>query len=408
MVKEGFGKLVSLKEAIEILESNINTLPVVKVKIDEALGRSLAEDIIAPIDVPHFDKSAMDGYAVIARDTFGASNTSPKYLKSVGSISPGQVFQGRINQGECAEISTGAPLPDGADGVVMVEYTERAEDSVIIYKSIAPEENVVKIGSDIKKGERVIEKGTLLGPRHIGALTAMGISEVSVYKKPCVAILTTGDEIIRLGDELKKGKVYDINSYTISSALIENNCDVINLGVVPDDKTIIKEKILEGIEKGDILLLSGGSSLGAGDFIHEVISEIGVILIHGIAVKPGKPTTIAKVKDRLIIGLPGHPTSCLSNVYILVLPIIRKMQGDTKPVVERTVEAILTRKVASTIGRYEFLSVKLFQKEDGIYAEPIMKGSSSITTLASADGFVGIDENIEVLEKGDKVKVRLF
>ena len=408
MVKPGFGKLASLDEAMKILVSNINIKGMEPVKLEDSLGRILAEDVIAPIDVPHFDKSAMDGYAVISQDSFGASNTSPKTLKLIGSVLPSQVFERKIISGECVEIATGAPLPDGTDAVLMVEYTERTDNYIACYKSVAPGENIIKIGSDVKKGEKILIKQTTISPRQLGVLAALGISQLMVIQKPKVAVLTTGSEIIKQGEKLEKGKVYDINSQTLSSALKENNCEVINLGFVPDEFEIIKDRIIEGIEKSDIILLSGGSSLGAGDLIIEVLNELGKILIHGIAVKPGKPTIIAKIKNKLVIGLPGHPASCLSNFYILIFPILRKMSGSRCQIPERYIEAILTRKVASTIGRYEFLAVKISQKADKIYAEPVMKGSSAITSLAEASGFVGIEENVEVLEKGEVVKVRLF
>ncbi len=408
MVKPGFGKLASLKNAIAILSDNIKVAGQEQVSLDNALGRILGADLVAPIDVPHFQKSAMDGYAILSSDSFGASNTAPKNFKFAGAVLPGEIYARPVASGECVEIATGAPLPGNADAVVMVEYTERTNDHVVIYKPVAPGENVIRIGSDIKKGEPILAQGAYIAAPQIGVLAALGMTQINVFLKPKVAVLTTGTEIIKQGEKLEKGKVYDINSQTLSSAIRENRYDIINLGFVPDDPETIKEKIIEGIGKSDLVLLSGGSSLGSGDLIVEALTELGEILIHGIAVKPGKPTIIARIESKLVIGLPGHPMSCLSDFYILVLPVLRKMSGCRDKVVERRTNAVMTRKVASTIGRYEFLPVKIVQKEEIIYAEPVMKGSSAITNLAYADGFIGIEENVEILEKGEVVEVRLF
>lgn len=407
MAKAGFGKLISLAQAKEIIGTHIHELGSEEVKLEEALGRVLAEDIISPIDVPHFRKSAMDGFALTASDTFGVSNTTPKDFGLIDVIMPGETSSGRIGPGECAEIATGAPLPDGTDAVVMVEYTETSRDRVTVYKSVAPGENVIEIGSDIKKGATILRKGTLLNPRLIGLLSSTGVSAIPVKAKPKVAVLSTGNELIRPPGELERGKVYDINSRTIIDALLEQNCRPIDLGIVRDDRDELTSKIIEGIEKSDLVLVSGGSSLGSTDLLVDVIKGVGEALIHGIAVKPGKPTIVGKIGKKLVIGLPGHPTSALSNFYILVVPLLRKMVGSIGPP-ERCVEAELTRKVASSIGRYEFLAVKIIAEDSKRYAEPVLSGSSAITTLATADGFVEIEENVEVIEKAEIVKVKLF
>lgn len=400
-MKPGFGKLASLKEAKEAIFSLIEEKEDEIISLDDSLNRVLAEDIISKIDVPDFKKSAMDGFAVKAQDTFNASNTSPKKLKIIDSVTAGVVSKKEIKNNECIAVTTGAPLPMGADSVLMVEFTEQKNDELTIYKSIAPGENIINIGSDIKKGLVIAKKGSIINPRIIGAIASQGINEIKARKKPLIAYFSTGNEIIAANEKLEKGKVYDINSKTIISALKENNCNVLDLGIIEDDKELIKETIKKGLE-ADFVLLSGGSSLGTEDFMVEAVNELGSVLIHGIAVKPGKPVLVGKVKNKLVLGLPGYPTSALSNFYILVVPIIHKMLG-IKPEI-KTVEAKLSRKIVSTVGRYEFLAVKLENNE----AIPVMKGSSSITTLAEADGFIEIDENTEVLEKGSIVTVRLF
>ncbi|MEA3254374.1 MAG: gephyrin-like molybdotransferase Glp [Candidatus Altiarchaeota archaeon] len=406
MTKEGFGRLVSLEEAIRLVNENIPGLGDEEVKIPEALNRILAEDVVAGIDVPHFRKSAMDGFAVIARDTFGAGNTSPRELTIVDSISAGVVSRKKVVSGSCVELTTGAPMPEGADAVLMVEYTEREGDKLVIYKGVTPTENVIGVGSDVASGTKVFSKGTRLNPRYTGVLSSLGLSGVFVKKKPKVAVLSTGNEVMSAGTVLKKGKIYDINSRTLIDSLRERDCEVVDLGVARDNEKEIRERISEGVKASDLVLVSGGSSLGTEDLLVDVITRLGELLVHGIAVKPGKPTIIGRVKNRLVIGLPGYPTSALSNFYILIIPLLERMQGITST--ENLVEAKLTRKIASTIGRYEFLSVKITTRNNKRYAEPVLRGSSAITTLANADGFVAISENTEVVNKGEIVEVNLF
>lgn len=410
-MKEGFGKLASLKEARKIIFGLIKEKGDEKIGLTNALNRVLSEDITAETDVPHFRKAAMDGFAVLAEDTFGASNITPKKLLIIERIKVGQLPQkelrskeprSRTLQGECTEIDTGAPLPKNADAVLMVEYCEKTDNEIILYKAVTPGENIIDIGSDIKKGELLFRKGTVLNPRHIGVLASQGIREVLIKKKPQIAYFSTGNELLNLDDELEAGKIYDINSFTIINSIREQGGEVVFLGVLEDNKELIKQKIREGLQKADFLLLSGGSSLGEGDFMVEAVSELGDVLVHGLAVKPGKPVLIGKVKNRLVLGLPGYPTSALADFYILVLPIMERMLGSRKEA--RIVKATLSKKIVSTIGRYEFLPVKLSKNE----AIPIHKGSSAITTLAEAAGFVEIDENTEILEKGTEVKIRLF
>ena len=400
-MKQGFGKLASLKEAKEIIFSLVKEKEDELISLDDSLGRVLSEDVVASIDVPHFRKSAMDGFAVKAEDTFGASNTNPKRLKIIDTVTAGVVSEKEVKSNECIAITTGAPLPKGSDSVLMVEFTERKEDELTIYKAVTPGNNIINIGSDIKKDSIVAKKGSLVNPRIIGAIASQGIKEIKVKKRPIIAYFSTGNEIVNVDQELEDGKVYDINTKTIIAAIKETNCDVLDLGIVKDDKELIKETIKKGLE-ADFVLLSGGSSLGSEDFMVEAVNEMGKVLVHGIAVKPGKPVLVGEVEGKLVLGLPGYPTSALSNFYILVVPLIHKMLGVEMNV--KVVEAKLSRKIVSTIGRYEFMGVKL----EGDYAVPVMKGSSSITTIAEADGFLEIDENTEVIEKDMVVKVRLF
>jgi molybdopterin molybdotransferase len=403
MTKQGFGKLATLPEAFDIIENILPKIEDENVPIERSNGRILSEDIITEVNVPSFRKSAMDGFAIIAEDSYGASNNNSKKLKIIESVTAGIVPKKDLKPSECIEITTGAPLPKSATAVLMVEFTEKkSNDEIIYYKTCAPNENVIQIGSDIKKDQILFKKGTKLNPRFLGAIAAIGKNDILVKKKPKIAYFSTGNEIIDSGDELVEGKVYDINTRTIVDSLKEHPCIVNNLGVVKDDLQLIKKTITDNINEVDILLLSGGSSLGGEDFMVEAVKELGEVLVHGIAAKPGKPVLIGKVKDKLVLGLPGYPTSALSNTYSLVIPVLYNLLGSKLIPIKTKMK--LSRKIASTIGRYEFLAVKI----DENYAVPVMKGSSSITTLSEADGYICIDENTEVVNKDDIVEVNIF
>jgi len=401
MTKQGFGKLASLAEAFDIIKGILKKTCTETVAIEEANHRILAEDIIAKIDVPHFRKSAMDGFAVIAEDTFGASNTNPKSLKIIESVTAGVIPKKDMKSNECIEITTGAPLPRSATAVLMVEFTEKEGDSIRYYKTCAPGENVIKTGSDVKTGDVLFTKGTILNPRYLGAISTLGIMKLTVAKAPNIAYFSTGNEVLGMGEALQEGKIYDINSRTVADTLKEHGCNVQFLGVVKDSLPDI-EKAIEASMDSDLILLSGGSSLGGEDFMVEAVADLGKVLVHGIASKPGKPVLIGTVKEKLILGLPGYPTSALSNTYSLVLPVVYWMMGSE--LIRPVVKAKLSRKIASTIGRYEFLPVSL---EDD-YAIPVMKGSSAITTMSNASGYIEIDENTEVVKKDAIVEVKLF
>jgi molybdopterin molybdotransferase len=344
----------------------------------------------------------MDGFAVVASDTFSASQNSPVALTLRESIACGEIARRRVLRGSCAEIATGGAMPSGVDAVVMVENTQVEGKKVLVYKSVAPRTNVVARGSDIRKGETVLQKGTVLTPAHLGALAAVGITTVSVRRRVKVVLFSTGSEIVAPGKRLGRGKVFNINSVTLRAALEELGCEVEDYGVVKDTEREITRLVLKGVRSADIVIFSGGSSLGRSDLAPEVLGKLGSLLFHGIAVKPGKPTVAGVVRGKIVIGLPGYPVSALSNVYILVAPLIERMTGATG--ITRFTRAMLAQKVASTVGRYEFLPVRL----EGEFAHPVMRGSSAITTLARAHGFVEIPENVEVVEKGTPVTVRLF
>lgn len=402
VLKPGFGKLATIGEAFEILERCVPHLGHGSVALGDALHRVCAVDQVCSIDVPHFTKAAMDGYAVIASDTFGSTDGVPVQLEVVETVMPGTVPSIAVTAGTCVEIGTGAPLPDGADAVVMVEQTEVEGTAVMVRKAVAPRENVIEVGSDLKSGDLVVPRGTRLEPHHLGALAAAGLLEVPVFDRLQVALFSTGPEIVRDPDELRKGTILDINSYTLAAALQQDGCTVVDMGVVPDESGPLEQAVRQGLASADMVLLSGGSSLGGGDLVVEVFSRIGEMLLHGVAVKPGKPLVVGLASSKAMIGLPGYPMSALSDYLIFVRWLIRRANAMSAPVLSTS--AVLGRKHPSTVGRYEFLPVRL---EAGV-AVPLTKGSSAITALAQADGFIEIEENTEVLEKGQPVTVRLF
>ncbi len=398
-----FGALLSFEEAKRVVDENVRPITrTEKINIDDASGGVLAEDIVATLSTPPFDRAAMDGYAVKARDTFDSGQFNPRVLDLVGELHAGDAPQQRVSTGQCIQIATGAMMPGGADAVVMVEDTEAENGRVKVFKAVYPKANVAKKGEDIKKGEPVLRRGFVLDPGRIGVLASQGINQVRVYEKPRVAILPTGEEVVEVGKRLKPGQVYDINSHTITSVVKANGGIPLRVGIVADDINKLKSTIAEAL-KSDLVVVSGGSSVGERDLLIDVIQEIGEILFHGIQVKPGKPTIFAMIQDKPLMGMPGYPTSCLINTYLFLLPAIRKM-AHLPPRTGEVVEAKLSRRVPGSVGRKQFLTVKI----EGNEAVPVFKESGAITSIAEADGYIEIAENIDLMEKGEPVKVTLF
>jgi len=394
-------------EALDVLFAHLPKLGREEVPLDRALGRVLAADVTSAIDVPHFVKASMDGYAVAASDTFGAKDSGPISLHVADVVTPGERGVESVGGGRCVEISTGAAIPRGANAVVMVENTDPADDDVLVRRPVSPGENTIGVGSDISEGNQVLSAGTVLEPRHLGVLAAIGSRSAQVFVKPRVALFSTGPELIAGDSALTEGKIFDINSFTLGAALISDGCDVNRLGLVADDLVTLIAVLRSALAESDLVILSGGSSLGRGDLVAEAFTAMGSLLIHGVAVKPGKPLAVGVASidqgpERVMIGLPGYPMSALSDYYVFVRPYLKRAMQVTS--IDRFVGATLSRKHPSAIGRYEFLPVKL----QGRKAVPIGKGSSSITALSEADGFIEIDENVEVLEAGASVSVRLF
>jgi len=408
MNKEGFTHLISLQDLLRIIQEFSFPLQSETSLVVNAGLRILAEDIRSEIAVPSFAKSAMDGYAIRAEDSFHASASKRITLQVIDHITPGIFSKKSVNQGEAIEISTGAPIPEGADAVVMVEYCEaKSPDEILVSRSVSPGENVISIGSDIQKDELVLSQGSLLNPAKIGVLSALGLHQVNVVKKPVICIASTGDELLEPNTPYVPGKVFDINRFTIQSACENEGCEVKSFGIIPDDPQQLRSTIQTMTEAGDLILLSGGSSLGTSDYMVEILASLGKIIAHGIAVKPGKPTMIGQIGQKWVIGLPGHPTSALSNFYLVIRPLIHRMQH-RNPTIQPSVKGILTRKIFSTIGRWEFIPVSLDLSAQIPAVTPLLTGSSAITSLSKADGFIELPEYAEILEKGAEINVMLF
>ena len=374
-----------------------------RVSIREAAGRVLASAATAAFDVPPFDRAAMDGYAVIAEDTFGAGRYDPKLLRCVERVYTGQMPTRTLRRGECIEIATGAPMPQGADAVVMVEESERAGgDEIRIFTPVYPRQHVGRRAADITAGQRLLAAGDLLNASKVGALASVGVFEVDVFARPRVAVMSTGNEIVEPGQPLGPGQIYDINHFTLTAVINTHGGTAVAYPPAHDTLPELVQAIRTAAE-ADIVVFSGGSSVGERDLIMDALLQIGEVTFHGIAVKPGKPTVFGRVGDTPVFGMPGYPTSCLSNAYMLLVPMLRRMARlpEYRP---QTVIIPLSRRVVSTTGRHQFYTVRV---SDGL-AVPAFKASGDITSMSLADGYIEIPAQTDIVEAGEMVEVKLF
>lgn len=398
-----FKRLMHREAALEIIMENVERITrVEKVPLGEAPGRVLAADAVAGFNVPPFDRASMDGYAVKAEDTYGASAFSPRMLKLIGVQNAGEHFEGEVKKGKCVQVATGSPIPKGSDAVVMVEYTVQGDDHVEVQSPVYPGANISPEGEDIKKGETIVSSGEVLTPARVGALAALNYRGVEVYEKPRVAIFSTGSEVRSIGEELKLGEIYDVNSYTLSSVISANGCIPVMMGIVPDDRGAIDAAVSEAKEY-DMGVFSGGSSVGSRDLFADAIEELGEVFFHGLQVKPGKPTLFGAVGETPIFGMPGYPTSCLSNAYVFLAPALRRLAGLLR-VEPRTVRARMGSRFVSKSGREQFLTVRL---EDDV-AYPVFKKSGTITSMSSADGYILLPVDLDTIDEGEEVTVTLL
>ena len=400
-------------EAKKVITENLKpeALGEEEISLLEAYDRVLRENVVSALDIPPFNRSTVDGYAVKAEDTFGAEENQPAKLTARGTVSVGEPPKIAISKGEAAEIVTGAPIPEGADAVVMVEDTDREGAELCVYRAVTKDENVMKRGTDIKKGEIVLKAGQVLGASEIGVLAALGLTKVKVFKVPVVAVLSTGGEVTEPGKDLPAGKIYDINAYSLSTAVRESGGKPVYLGVVPDDKVELRQALEHALTAADMVMTSGGVSVGPRDLTPQIVASLGEpgMLVCGIAVKPGKPTTVALIGKKPVFSLPGHPTSALLLFHLLARPVIQLMSG--RPATEvKMVKALAATRMFSAKGRRTFVMVKLKrEKANRLVAEPVETGASgAITTLAKADGFVEIPENQQFIDTDEEITVSLL
>jgi len=399
-----FGETISLAEARARIDAAIRPIERAEtVPLSHANGRVLAENLVATADVPPFARAAMDGYAVRAADTTGATRSNPRALNRIETIFTGQVTTTQIGIGECIEIATGAPMPPGADAVVIVEETDgEASGAVLVYSPVVAGQNIGPQGADIRLGQQVLQAGTMLTPSRVGSAAALGLAEITVYAKPRVAILSTGNEIIEPGRPLNPGQIYDVNRFTLSSTVADHGGEPVAFRAAQDTLEDLS-RALDACLQEDLLVFSGGSSVGERDLILDMLAARGEVIFHGIAVKPGKPTAFGRVAGKLFFGMPGYPTSCLFNGYILLAPALRQM-ARLAPLAARSVSAPLGQRIKSVHDRHQFYTVRVV---DGV-AVPAFKASGDITSMSQADGYIEIPAGTLAVEQGEIVEVTLF
>jgi len=402
-----FHRLVSLGEAYEILSEYVKLRPIEVEEVDlvSASGRVLADDVVALYDYPPFDRSEVDGYAVLSSDVAEADEERPVALKVVSSVGIGEVPKVSVGSGECAEVSTGSMVPRGADAIVPVEHTKRVGDIVYVYKPVAPGDNVAQAGSDVLAGDVLLAKGTVLGPVELALLASSGIPRVRVHRRVRVGLVSIGDELVEPGRELELGKVFDVNSYYLYSSIRELGAEPVLYGIVGDDEASLERVLRKALEECDIVITSGGTSAGVGDITYRVIERLagGTLLFHGLRVRPGKPTFAAVAGGKLVIGLPGFPLSQMMIFNVLVKPILAKLLGYGEP--RATVRATLAEKVLGYLGVTRLVSVVLRGDSESYVAYPLSYRSGSTSVLQIADGFVMVKDSAPFLEEGTEVEV---
>ncbi len=412
MTDKEFFKVTSMETALQMTR----TFPCVSKEVlplGQCVGRILSQDIVSKIDLPEFNRATMDGYAVQARSTFGASESMPALFTIVGAIEMGEVPTVSVKAGEAVRIATGGMLPDGADSVVMLEHAQALDDQTLeIFKSTAPLEHVMEIGEDFRRGEKTLLKGSRIRPQEMGVLAALGETHIPVYRKPVVTILSSGDEIVPIDQTPDLSQLRDVNAYTLTGLVQLSGAVPRYLGIARDSFDELHGFLENALAEADVVLISGGSSVGSRDFTIEAIQALAdaEILFHGVSISPGKPTILACSKEKAIWGLPGQVTSAMVVLHVMVRPMLERIGGlsEGQIGVGHQVSAVLSRNLASVQGREDYVRVKLVRREDQVYAEPILGKSGLIHTMVKGDGLVRIDMNSEGLNEGTPVSVILF
>lgn len=406
-----FFEVKSVEETLSLIKKMVEpvtekiTLPLL-----EALHYCLAEHVYVRENVPAFRRSTVDGYAIKARDSFGASETLPGFLNVTGEVKMGQVPDRPIKNGEAMYVPTGGMLPEGSDAVIMIEHCENIDGLLNIYRQTAPGENVISVGEDLKENEILVEKGTRLRPQELAALASQGITEVTVYRKPVIGYLSSGDEIVPMEtDELQIGEIRDMNGAAIGGLVKEWGLEFRYGGIVKDNREEFEQKARAMLEETDCLVISGGSSVGAKDYSVQVIDSLGTpgVYVHGISVKPGKPTILSIADKKPVIGLPGHPASAMIIFSIFGKAVLERLKGiETRN--DRVLQATVTKNIPSSAGRTDYVRVRLFEENGRLYAEPVFGKSGLISTLVKSDGILEVPEQSEGILKGAKVPITLF
>jgi putative molybdopterin biosynthesis protein len=401
-------------EAKKRISDRVSSKPVgaERIPLSEAVGRVLAKDVVSPINVPLFNKSTVDGYAVRAEDTIGAREDNQILLKAVGHSKIGEAPKITLGKGCAIGIATGGALPTHANAVIMLENTMMEKKNLAVFKAVAKGENVMKSGSDIRKGETILRKGAPLSSRKIGVLASIGLASVDVFRQPKVAVISTGPEIVELGRSLRFGKTYDVNRYALMAAILESGGKPLDFGILEeDDEKLLVKTLREAARTADIVVTSGGVSIGPKDIMPKLADELGSpgLMIHGVAVKPGKPLSVAVVDKKPIFLLPGHPTSSLLMFHLLVRPIILQAGGRGEEP-QTPIEAVTSEKLFSARGRRTFVMVILSGEDEGrLQVHRVQTGlSGAITTIANADGYVVLREEDQFIDAGEKVSVFPF
>lgn len=381
------------------------------VRTDEALDRVTTEAICSPADLPAFTRATMDGYSVRAADTFGATEGSPAYLRVAGEVPMGATDPVGIGSAECAVAYTGGMLAGAADAVVMVEHTQQVDATTIeVVRAVAPGENCVQVGEDVRRGEQLLPAGHRLRPQDLGGLMALGVTRLAVARRPVVAILSSGDEVIDPAEEPRLGQIRDVNSYTCQALVERAGGQPRLLGIAPDRREALEALARRGLAEADVLVMSAGSSVSSRDMTAEVIAALGEpgILLHGISIHPGKPTVVALAGDKPVFGLPGNPVSAMVLFELMVAPTIKRLLGVAEPDAFSKVQARLTRRVASAPGREDYVQARLERRDSELWAEPVFGKSNLIFTMVKADGMIHVPLDRSGIEAGDVADVRLF
>ena len=405
---KNFFKVKRLKEVMALVET---FKPVEKetVSIDKAIFRILGQDVASKQDLPGFRRSTMDGYAVTANSTFGASESNPAWLTLIDSIPMGKRPDFTLTPGQAARISTGGMLPEGADSVVMIEHTDVVDETAIeVYKSVAPMTNVIDADEDFKKNEIILTPGTRLRPQETGLIAGIGLDQLEVFKQPVVGIISTGDEVVSVNETPSPGKIRDINTYTLAGLVREAGAIPLCYGIIKDNEEALFSICKTAVEQCDMVLISGGSSVGVRDFTVDTLSRLTStkLLVHGISISPGKPTILARSGIKPVWGIPGHAVSAMVVFRVVVLPFLKRLQGISFPQEPPLlIPARITRNIASAQGRSDFVRVSLKSHDQGTMAEPVLGKSGLIRTMVLAHGLIEIGENVEGIEKGTMVAV---